>query len=289
MEKLGISIIIPSFNRAHTLPLAIESLINQTNQNWQLIIIDDGSSDETKSIIQKYIQDKRILYFYQNHQGVSAARNFGVTKALGDYVIFLDSDDNFERNLIEQLYKHEFFSYDFICWEVLRISEKGSDIRKPVHLGGLYNNIYANFLAGCICYKKEIFLRAGGFDPQISFGENYELGIRISWLRNTKFKIINYPFLNYNISISDRRSNNVENRISSYIYQLNKHKLLYSENVRAKSNMQYLIGFVLEENNSYKRAIAYYKKSWFSFPLYFKPLLKILYFKFFMLWSFNRT
>lgn len=280
-EKSNISVIIPAFNRAHTLPLPIESLINQSNKNWELIIIDDGSIDNTKSVIQEYIKDDRIKYFYQEHQGVSAARNFGVTKACGDYIIFLDSDDNFEINLIDQLHKQQFFKYDIICWEVLRISEKGSKIGKPIRLDGLYNYIFANFLAGCICYKKDVFVRAGGYDPQISFGENYELGIRIGWMNNLRFKNINFPFLNYNLKTSQRSSNSIENRISSYVYQLNKHKLLYSENIRAKAKMEYLIGFVFEEGNFYEKAIAYYKKSWCSFPLNIKPLLKILYFKIF--------
>lgn len=278
-EDFLISVIIPTFNRAHTLHLSIESLLNQTSANWELIIIDDGSTDGTINLVNKYLQDNRFKYYFQKHQGVSTARNYGASKAEGDYIIFLDSDDTFTPNLIHQLNTYQIVKYDIIFWEVIRISEKNSIIDKPVKLGKIYNKITANFLAGCVCYKKEIFLLAGGYDPNISFGENYELGIRISWLDNLKIKIIDFPFLKYNIKPKGRTSNTIENRLSSYIYQMEKHKLLYSKNNRARSKMHYLIGFVLEKNKSYSEALNSYKESWLAYPLNIKPLLKILYFK----------
>ncbi len=90
----NVSIILPTYNRAHYLKEAIESVLTQTYQDWELLIIDDGSTDETRSVAQSYVErDSRISYHYHSNQGVSAARNVGIQLARGRYVAFLDDDD----------------------------------------------------------------------------------------------------------------------------------------------------------------------------------------------------
>ncbi len=90
-----VSIIIPTYNRAYTLTKAINSVIKQKYTNWELIIVDDNSTDETKDLVDNYIKtDKRIRYFLnQRCKGVSGARNHGIINSSGDYLAFLDSDD----------------------------------------------------------------------------------------------------------------------------------------------------------------------------------------------------
>lgn len=100
-EKKKISIITPTYNRAWCIERAIQSVLNQTYKNWELIIIDDGSTDNTKEIIKPYLKDKRIKYFYQKNKGVNIARREGIKKATGKYVTFLDSDDELKRNALE--------------------------------------------------------------------------------------------------------------------------------------------------------------------------------------------
>ncbi len=87
-----ISVIIPTYNRAGFLGRAVSSVLAQSLRELELIIVDDGSSDETSEIVQSF-RDKRIRCYYQENKGVSAARNFGINKALGRYTAFLDSDD----------------------------------------------------------------------------------------------------------------------------------------------------------------------------------------------------
>ncbi len=91
-ENPLISVIIPTYNRANFLGEAIESVLSQTYKNLEVIIIDDGSTDDTRQLIEKYT-DKRIIYLYQEHGGTSAARNKGIQEAKGEYIAFLDSDD----------------------------------------------------------------------------------------------------------------------------------------------------------------------------------------------------
>ena len=96
------SIIIPTCNRAAFLPKAIESVLAQTYTDWELIIVDDGSTDNTREVVSQY-KDKRITYIYQENAERSAARNNGIVHAKGEYVCFLDSDDYYMDSFLNDL------------------------------------------------------------------------------------------------------------------------------------------------------------------------------------------
>src|SRR5687767_5541436 len=97
-----ISIIIPTFNRAHLLARAIQSVISQTSSEWELIIVDDGSTDNTKLLVKDFLGDK-IRYFYQENHGANRARNLGAKNAAGPFLSFLDSDDELFPNWVGTL------------------------------------------------------------------------------------------------------------------------------------------------------------------------------------------
>ena len=100
-----VSVIFPVFNTSKYLPQLFEEMLNQTFSDVEFIFVDDGSSDNSAEIIKEYAQkDNRIKYFYQENAGGGAARNFGISKAEGKYVICLDSDDIYEKTLIEDMY-----------------------------------------------------------------------------------------------------------------------------------------------------------------------------------------
>ena len=86
-----VSVIIPTFNRAYLLGRAVESVLSQTYNNYEIIVVDDGSDDGTGEIIESF--NKRVRFFRIPHSGVSKARNTGIEKAKGDWISFLDSDD----------------------------------------------------------------------------------------------------------------------------------------------------------------------------------------------------
>lgn len=96
-----ISVIIPTYNRAHLIKRSVESVLNQTYKNIELIIVDDGSTDNTKEIIDS-INDKRIKYIYQANQGAASARNKGIDLAEGQYIAFQDSDDVWHSNKLKK-------------------------------------------------------------------------------------------------------------------------------------------------------------------------------------------
>lgn len=271
-----ISIIIPTYNRAHVLPIAVQSVLEQTATSWELVIVDDGSTDDTRQVLKKYLLDERVNYHFQKHAGVSVARNKGVELSRGDHIIFLDSDDRFYPELISNLNENKFKNYDLICWQVFKKIDGQSSIWKPKKLEKIYHNLVASFLAGSICYKKNLFLKVGGFDPEMSFGENYELGIRISNLPGLKTKTIHQPFLLYSIESDNRTSSTNVKKITSNLRLLEKHRELYSKDPLSLARLQYQLGFLFEKEGEDQEALIYYKKAFYTRPGYIKALLKTI-------------
>ena len=100
-----VSIILPTFNRAKTLVRAIESVLKQTFKDYELLIIDDGSTDNTKEDIAQFLSDTRVKYIYQENSGASNARNKGIELSNSDLIAFQDSDDEWMENKLEEQVK----------------------------------------------------------------------------------------------------------------------------------------------------------------------------------------
>lgn len=99
-----VSIIIPAYNYAHYLPSTLDSVKQQSLSDWECLIVDDGSTDSTRDVAEKYaVEDSRIKYFFKANGGLSSARNYGLQVANGKYVIFLDADDLLQVNNLKHL------------------------------------------------------------------------------------------------------------------------------------------------------------------------------------------
>jgi len=120
-----ISVIIPTYNRANFIDVAIKSVLNQSYQDFEIIIVDDGSTDNTEEIVKNF-NDFRINYFFHKfNQGISAARNTGIKACQGKYIAFLDSDDEWlpekldkkegQRYLLKAIFLYPFCIRYYIC------------------------------------------------------------------------------------------------------------------------------------------------------------------------------
>jgi glycosyltransferase involved in cell wall biosynthesis len=96
-----VSVVIPTFNRGQTLRRAIDSVLAQSFKDFEIIVVDDGSTDGTKELLREYIDKKKIRYLFQRHSGAGAARNFGIGAAEGKYIAFQDSDDEWLPGKLE--------------------------------------------------------------------------------------------------------------------------------------------------------------------------------------------
>jgi glycosyltransferase involved in cell wall biosynthesis len=179
------SIIIPTFNRAHVINRAIQSVMHQTFDNFELIIVDDGSTDNTKEIVQR-VKDSRLYYVFQENKGVSAARNAGVVLSRGRYITFLDSDDEALPEWLEHFVKafERDKNTEIVCVGA-KIEINGAGDRKeipqlPRNMGKLFNNQQCLFRPpGVFAVHRDLFDAVGGYAEELQYGENTELMIRL--------------------------------------------------------------------------------------------------------------
>lgn len=128
--KYKISVVVPVYNAEKYLDRCVESVILQDYENWELLLIDDGSMDQSGNICDKYGEEERIVVIHQKNQGVSVARNRGLQLATGEYVIFLDADDWIERNLLYYISHKMNDSIDFLLFDYYEIAETGKQKRQ---------------------------------------------------------------------------------------------------------------------------------------------------------------
>ena len=130
-----VSFIIPAFNASKTIKRAINSILNQNVQDldFEIIIVDDGSDDDLRKVINEYSPSdlKYIRYYKKENEGVAEARNFGVKKAKGDYIIFVDSDDYISRKLLKDIKKYIKKGYDLIKWSAIIVDENDEKLEEP--------------------------------------------------------------------------------------------------------------------------------------------------------------
>ena len=180
-----VSIVIPTYNRMETLPRALDSVINQTFLDWELIVVDDGSTDDTAETILNDYPAVRI--HRQENSGVSSARNVGVGLAKGVWIAFLDSDDawlpeKLERQLSALSKEPEFrMSHTDEIW-----IRNGKRINQPKEYAKSGGRIYRLCLPlCCICpssvlLRRDLFDEVGGFDEAFPVCEDYDLWLRIT-------------------------------------------------------------------------------------------------------------
>ena len=114
-ETVAISIIIPVYNTERYLEECLQSVKNQTYKSYEVICIDDGSSDGSRNILSKYEDESNFHIIYQNNHGVSHARNVGLSLAKGKYIFFMDSDDIITNNCLSLLSKDDISCYGMVC------------------------------------------------------------------------------------------------------------------------------------------------------------------------------
>lgn len=181
---MSVSVIVPSYNRAHCISRALESIRAQTFVPQEIIVVDDGSTDKTRELVTKSYPE--ASYLYQSHLGVSAARNKGVAHASCEWIAFLDSDDSwFTEKLNIQLaaLKNNPGYLIHHCDEIwIRNGKRVNPMNKHRKRGGW---IYAHCLPLCaispstVIIDRELFLREKGFNQDLPACEDYDLWLRL--------------------------------------------------------------------------------------------------------------
>jgi glycosyltransferase involved in cell wall biosynthesis len=169
-----ISVIIPVYNSAKFLPNCLESVINQTFRDIEIICINDGSRDNSLALLQAYAKkDNRIKIFSQQNRGVSAARNVGLENAIGEYIAFVDSDDTIKPDMLQKLYKIIVdYQCDIALCDVANMSRRSDDVsggnlvlvmdkypRKPARnmlITACWNKLYKRSVIGDVKFNERV-------------------------------------------------------------------------------------------------------------------------------------
>lgn len=181
-----VSVVIPTYNRRAVLEEAINSVLAQTYPNWELIIADDGSTDDTEEWMRKEcIKDNRINYLKLKNQGAAVARNSGASRGKGKYLTFLDSDDlAYDTWLEKMVSKIEEADADLVSCGTLRREKGRAPFPKlPTRPGGIYFDFKLKLTnAGAFLLKRAVFDEIGGYDPLLRSGQHTEMGLRLASL-----------------------------------------------------------------------------------------------------------
>ena len=206
-----ISIIVPIYNTSAFLPKCLDSILAQSFKNFELLLVDDGSTDTSLEIIWEYAKkDKRVRVFHQENAGVSAARNYGLREAFGKWVAFVDSDDWLNQNFLEELYT-DIEVVDFVLCGMNMIDRTGnlrpaklrtrmaqSSTNDVYTLKEIYNSINMFALCGPCCklFRKSIIdSNSVVFPEDLSFGEDSMFVARFL-LHIRKLRIVNLSLYN---------------------------------------------------------------------------------------------
>lgn len=197
MKNPLVSVVIPTYNREKTIVRAINSVLNQTYTNLELIVVDDNSKDNTESVIQEYITDKRLKYIkLTKNVGGGGARNKGITEAKGEFVAFQDSDDEWMLDKLEKqmaVFQNR-PDVDVIFCQMKRILGDSTIIypkKNPTNNTNLYTSFLKENYIGTptAIIKKEKLVANKGFDENLPRLQDWDLFIRLA--KNGKFHMLN--------------------------------------------------------------------------------------------------
>jgi glycosyltransferase involved in cell wall biosynthesis len=202
------SVIMPLYNKAPYVGRAVESVLNQTFEDWELIVVDDGSTDGGDAIVEK-IKECRIQLFRQSNTGVSTARNNGVKHAKSEFLCFLDADDwwnpDFLDSMSELIIKYPEGGIYGTGYSIVKNGKSRPapiGIEKSFEDGEInYCKVYANTLCmplwtGAVCMPRSVYNEMNGFKPNLRLGEDFDLWIRVA-LKYPVF-FLNRQLSNYN-------------------------------------------------------------------------------------------
>lgn len=227
-----ISIIIPTYNRSELLCEAIESVLKQDFTDYEIIIVDDGSTNETQKTVSRY--GNRLRYIYQPRSGVSNARNTGIKTAAANFIAFLDSDDLWEPKKLSTQW--EFFQKNpdaYICYTKERWLRNKEWVESPRSYRPEKKSIFPDLLERCyigassVMIRKELFDLIGYFDESMPVCEDLDLWLRIA---------IKYPIYLIDETLTVKRMGKWT-QLSTSIWGMDRYRIYTLEKLLKTNNL----------------------------------------------------
>lgn len=247
---MTVSAIIPCFNAETTIERAILSVVSQTIPVFEIIVVNDGSTDASGRLLEGLKSNyPQLKVIHQENKGVSYARNIAIQAALGNYILTLDADDYFDPSFVEKaLIKFsEDASYGGImCGYVRIVKEKKVKPYIPPMVS-LSSCLLNNGVLSCLLFKKEVVITAGAYDTAMSKGyEDWDLNIRILKLGYT-FGVVKEVLFNYSDIKGSRTAIATKNDLELKLQIYDKYKDDYTDNAR------YIFKELVQQNNNLKQ------------------------------------
>lgn len=228
---MKISVIVPCYNQALYIDECLGSILNQSFRDWECIIVDDGSTDHSSEIISKWLdKDVRLSYIFKENGGVASARNVGIKRAVGDWILPLDGDDFIEPEYMEKASRKFNEEVLIIYPECRRFGDRNGIWELPPYK--LQDFLINNSIVNSCFFKKEDALATQLYDENMDGFEDWEFLIQlVEKHRDKKIVKLDYPGLNYRVSVSSRnislKTTNKDQVAFEYI--VSKHRDLYLE------------------------------------------------------------
>ena len=196
-DKPKVSVIVPAYNVSKYIPEALASLEKQTFSDFEVLVVDDGSTDDTVAVVQKFCQrDNRFSLLQKPNGGLSSARNYGIRHAKGEYIALLDGDDIYHRDKIAthvaRLYDKPDVGVVYSASQTIRDDGKPTFISlsgKPVHQNPLLALLCKNFVGhgSNAVFRRCLIDEVGGFDENLRSWEDVDLWLRIAAMQKWRF------------------------------------------------------------------------------------------------------
>jgi|SRR5690606_26717867 len=275
MRIIKISVIVPCYNQAQFLDEALQSVFNQTETDWECIIVNDGSTDESKSIAENWAKkDKRFKCFNQNNSGLCSARNFGIKKAQGEFILPLDADDKLGKDYLKL--GLDAFENDNGLRVVYSLAEKFGEETGLWKLPdfNLYNLSRMNMIFCSAIFRKSDWEQVNGYDNNMIYGwEDWEFWIAL--LKNGG-KVRQLDIVGFYYRVKS------ESMLKSIDNEKSKHLLNYLSIKHADFFVKYYGSFKEMEEKIYYKEFDLKQKlasKKFILHMFFKTFFKISLFK----------
>jgi len=271
-ENVTVSVIIPTYNRAHLIGRAIQSGLAQTYRDFEIIVVDDGSTDDTESVVRGF-EDGRIRYVrLPENKGGNAARNAGIEAAGGRFIAFLDSDDEYLPARLEK-------TVPVLAAAPERVGVVYSNFlitRGGYLTRGVSGDIYAhelqyNYVSVCGALIKRECLAGNPFDEELPAFQDWELWIRLA--KQYHFLYVDEPLFVWHCEDDgpERTSRNIEKLVTANRMILEKHGADLSRYPKIYAQLLYNIGHNLCKMRDVKAGRRYLRKSLACYPKGVKP------------------
>jgi glycosyltransferase involved in cell wall biosynthesis len=252
-----VSVVVPCYNYSQFLGEALESVLRQTYANWECIIINDGSTDNTEFVAIKYCpKDSRFKYFYKDNGGHSSARNFGIRNSSGEYIMALDADDKISEQYLEKAV-NEIENNDEIKI-VSAQTQLFGDVEKIVKMEkyDFRQLLIINYLFATNLFRKKDYDNTNGYDETMLAFEDWNLWI--SLLKNGG-KVLELPFVGY--YYRQKKNSVFRQAVTDNKIVFRDLLKLYNNNIDTYEKYFDSPVILIQENEKMKRVIASYQKT----------------------------